>query len=75
MRQGMWARIGKVNLKTRSHHRRIVKIVTNGAEETKEMEELIERWKSGEPMERFGGVYDEERSQLMWIVVVQPGDV
>ena len=56
-------------------NRKPVWIFSSGKQETQEVDELIERWKSGEPVERFGGVYDETRVKISRVVFVQPGEV
>jgi len=70
----MWKRLHVLGHKERHFFREKVVISSLGAQETKEVDELVERCQSGEPMERFGGVYDEERMQIIRVMGVSPGE-
>ena len=70
----MWKRLHALGHKERHFFREKVVITSNGEKETKEVDALVERWQSGEPMERFGGVYDEEQMQIIRVVGVSPGE-
>ena len=50
---------------SRPAHRRVVKVISEPPETKEELDELIERWKAGEPMERFGGAYDDKVSLII----------
>ena len=71
----MWKRLSRAEKQTRASYRKPVVIVSRGSQEKKEIDELIERWTSGEPMDRFGGAYDEERIQIIHVYAVAPGEV
>ncbi len=75
MRQQMWKRLSMAEQQTRTCYRRPVVIVSHGSQEKKEIEELVDRWTAGEPMDRFGGAYDEERTQIIHVNAVAPGEV
>ena len=74
MQRQMWKRLHALGHKERHFFREKVVITSNGTQETKEVDELVKRWQSGEPMERFGGVYDEDRMQIIRIIGVNPGE-
>jgi hypothetical protein len=71
----MWKRLEAVEQKKRAVLREKAVITSCGLEEKKEVDALVERWMSGEPMERFGGVYDEERIVIIRVNAVAPGEV
>ena len=70
----MWKRLHLLGHKQRHFFREKVVITSSGEKETKEVDALVERWQSGKPMERFGGVYDEEQMQIIRVVGVSPGE-
>ena len=74
MQRQMWKRLYVLGHKERHFFREKVVITSNGTQETKEVDALVERRQSGEPMERFGGVYDEEQMQIIRIIGVTPGE-
>lgn len=59
IKQQMWKRLGMAEQTARPSYRRFVKIISKPPETAEELDALIERWKAGEPMERFGGAYDD----------------
>ena len=75
MHQQMWKRLHALGHKERHFFREKVVITSCGLEEKKEVDALVERWTSGEPMDRFGGVYDEERVHIIRVNAVVPGEV
>lgn len=75
IREQMWKRLRTVQQRVSDENRKPMWIFSSGVQETKEVDALIERWQSGEPMERFGGVYDEERVKIVRVVFVHPGEV
>ena len=60
IQQQMWKRLGAVEKASKSAYGRVVTITSRPPETKEELDELIERWKAGEPMERFGGAYDDD---------------
>jgi hypothetical protein len=70
----MWKRLHLLGHKETHFFREKVLISSSGEKETKEVDELVKRWQSGEPMERFGGAYDEERMQIIRVIGVSPGE-
>ena len=74
MQRQMWKRLHLLGHKERHFFREKVVISSSGEKETKEVDALVERWQSGEPMERFGGAYDEDRMQIIRIIGVTPGE-
>jgi len=71
----MWKRLSMAEQQMRASYRKAVVIVSHGSQEKKEVDELIERWISGESMDRFGGAYDEERTQIIRVNAVAPSEV
>ena len=75
IRLQMWNRLNTVEQRMRTFYRKPVVITSFGAEKKKEVDELVERWMSGEPMDCFVGVYDEKRVHIIRMNGVAPGDV
>jgi len=71
IKQQMWKRLGKVEQLAKPPYPRFVRIISEPPETEEELDNLIERWKAGEPMERFGGAYDEDVN-LIIVRIVAP---
>ena len=71
----MWKRLEVIKQRQGAVCREKVVIVSIGAEETKAVDALVERWMAGEPMERYGGAYDEERMDILRVIGVRPGEI
>jgi len=70
IRQQLWKRLQQTEKAEASKRQRVVQIRTRPGETEEELDKLVERWQAGQPMERFGGVYDEDTLFIIRNVLV-----